>query len=105
MELTSLIHELFALEAIRFGSFTLKSGIVSPFYIDLRLTISRPRLLTAIAEALHRAVKTTSFDLLCGVPYAALPFATAMSIQQEIPLILRRKEKKDYGTKRMIEGF
>lgn len=105
MQLTSLIHELFALEAIRFGSFTLKTGIISPIYIDLRLTISKPQLLKTIAEDLYQAAKHAHFDLLCGVPYTALPFATAISIQHNIPLILRRKEKKDYGTKKMVEGI
>lgn len=101
----SLAVKLFHLGAIRFGSFTLKSGLVSPIYVDLRLTISSPQLLESIALGLYERVRTSSFDLLCGVPYTALPFAVAMSIQHNIPLILQRKEKKDYGTKRMVEGI
>lgn len=105
MTIRQIIHKLFEIGAVRFGSFTLKSGIVSPIYIDLRLTISQPKLLSAIAEALYMAARETTYDLLCGVPYTALPFATAISIQHNIPMILRRKEKKEYGTGKLLEGI
>ncbi len=105
MHVRSLIHKLFEMGAVKFGSFKLKSGIESPIYIDLRLTVSNPKLLVAIAEAMHEAVRDCKIDLVCGVPYTALPFATAISIQHSIPMILRRKEKKEYGTGKMVEGI
>jgi uridine monophosphate synthetase len=103
MNVHTLIHKLHEIGAIKFGHFTLKSGVVSPVYIDLRLTVSYPKLLVAIAEMMYAAVHHP-YDLLCGVPYAALPFATAISIQHTIPMILKRKEKKEYGTGQLIEG-
>jgi orotate phosphoribosyltransferase len=100
-----LILQLFNIMAIRFGQFTLKSGVISPIYLDLRPTISYPKLLVLIAQELYMRVRTCPYERLCGVPYTALPFATVISIQHEIPMIMRRKEKKEYGTAKQIEGL
>lgn len=104
MKKSFLASKLYELGAVKFGGFTLKSGVVSPVYIDLRLTISTPQLLVTIAELMHEKIKDKKYDLVCGVPYTALPIATAMSIQHSIPMLLCRKHQKEYGTKRQIEG-
>lgn len=102
--LRSIILRLFEIGALKFGKFSLKSGIESPVYVDLRLTVSYPSLLRDIAEVLLYVARDVPYDVMCGVPYTALPFATAMSIQTGIPMIMRRKEAKAHGTKQIIEG-
>ncbi|KAM7286484.1 uridine 5'-monophosphate synthase isoform X3 [Ixodes scapularis] len=68
-----LICKLVDAGGIKFGSFTLKSGITSPIYVDLRMCVSHPKLL-------------------------------CVSMKTSLPMVMRRKEAKSYGTKQIIEG-
>ncbi len=99
-----IIEELFEMDSLKVGDFTLKSGQKSSIYIDLRAIISRPELLRNISEAVWQCHTTTPHHL-CGVPYTALPMATSITLVHHIPMVMRRKESKEYGTKRKIEGM
>lgn len=102
--LSSLAEGLLSGGCIKFGDFTLKSGLKSPIYIDLRQIITYPKLLAEIAQAYLPLLSTLHFSRIAGLPYAAIPIATAISLAGNYPMIYPRKEAKSYGTKAEIEG-
>ncbi len=102
--LSNIADGLLSAGCIKFGNFTLKSGLQSPIYIDLRQIITYPKLLEQIGTAYLPLLKDLTFDRIAGLPYAAIPIATAVSLQGNYPMIYPRKEVKTYGTKAEIEG-
>ncbi len=102
--ITQLARDLVDSRCVRFGQFKLKSGIMSPIYLDLRRLVTHPQILRRVAQAYAAKLKELKFDRLAGIPYAALPIATAIALEIDRPLIYPRREAKDYGTKATIEG-
>jgi uridine monophosphate synthetase len=103
---SNLVLKLFDLGMIKFGEFKLKSGKLSPIYIDLRTAISYPDVFQQICDALYSVISLNSikYDFICGVPYSALAFASGIAYGHKIPMLLKRKEVKAYGTKKILEG-
>ena len=99
-----LVIRLFEAGCVKFGSFTLASGKTSPIYIDLRRLVSFPGLFSKVASAYAEASKAISFDLVSGVPYAALPISAVAALRLGTGLIYPRKEAKTHGTGQTIEG-
>jgi uridine monophosphate synthetase len=102
--LSPLANALLTAGCIKFGAFTLKSGLQSPIYLDLRRLITHPQILKRVAKAYAEKLSALQFDRLAGIPYAGLPIATAIALEMDRPLIYPRRETKAYGTQAALEG-
>jgi len=103
----------FAIEkdVLKFGSFTLKSGRVSPYFFNagnFQTGQDLSRLGSAYAEAIVNS--GVEFDVLFGPAYKGIPLAAATAValyekyQLDIPWCFNRKEKKQHGEGGSIVG-
>ena len=100
-----LIEALYKEGIIMFGDFRLSSGVWSPYYIDLRKIVSRPRLFKrVVSHYLAMLDEVGGYDVISGIETGSIPLASVLSYLLEIPMIYVRKKRKDFGAGRLIEG-
>lgn len=102
MDKEKLIELLKECGAIQFGKFVLTSGAVSNYYIDIKKASTNPKILKKIAEAMVEY--TEGYDVLAGMELGAVPLVVALSLETGIPYVIVRKEKREHGTSKQIEG-
>ncbi len=92
--------------AIKFGDFTLASGKKSRYYVDIKKASTNPRILRQVAHQISEILKRKSIpaDCIGGVALGGVPIAVAVSLETGLPLIIIRKETKEYGMKGQIIG-
>jgi len=86
------------------GDFTLSSGKKSNYYINMKKAITEPEILSTISKLITEKIKDDEIDKVAGPALGAVPIATAVSLESGKPLLMIRKEKKGYGTSKLIEG-
>ena len=92
-----------AADALRFGSFTLKSGRISPYFFNagrFDTGLALAQLGNCYADAVEAS--GVAFDQLFGPAYKGIPLATAIACEfshrgRNLPLTFNRKEAKDHG--------
>lgn len=104
MKIEKLILDMYDVGMIKFGEFTLKSGKQSYVYADIRTAISYPEIFVNLCDLIYSKMSGLNYDSICGVPYSALTFASGIAYAHKIPMLLKRKEAKGYGTKKILEG-
>ena len=84
----------------------LKSGLISPIYVDNRKLYSVPTAWSDTLELMISRIneEQVEFDVIAGVNGAASMQAAAMADRLDIPVVLIRKDLKTYGNHTRIEG-
>lgn len=85
------------------GRFRLRSGAESDQYFDKYRFESDPQLLSEIGDALVQLLPEGA-DLLAGLELGGVPLATVASQRTGMPVLFVRKEAKEYGTCKQVEG-
>jgi orotate phosphoribosyltransferase len=101
-QLKSALVEVAYLE----GDFLLRSGKRSSYYLDKYRFETQPDLLRTLGERLAEAVREREpeADRLAGPELGAVALAAAASLSSGLPFLIVRKEPKEYGTAKRIEG-
>jgi orotate phosphoribosyltransferase len=93
---------------LTFGSFKIKSGATSPYYIDLARVLSAPQQLCTIAEVAGEKIKRISavdkIDKLASIELKGALIIPSIACNLNIPCVIVRKEEKAYGVTGRIAG-
>ncbi len=101
-ELEALARDIVAVAYLK-GDFLLRSGRRSNVYFDKYLFETRPALLRTAGQELARLVPE-DVDRLAAPELGAVLLGGAVMLETELPLVIVRKEAKDYGTSKPVEG-
>ncbi len=97
------------IDALKFGSFKLTSGKLSPYYIDLRLVPSHPgafeKITNIYVAMVHEMIGIDNLDRVAGIPTAGIPFSSVLSYRLKKPFLYMRKEEKAHGMGKRVEGL
>jgi len=106
---TELGRILNKIGALKFGTFKLTSGEISPYYMDLRIVPSFPdafrRICDFYIELIKREVGVDGFDRIAGIPTAGISFASIAAYYLKKPFIFVRTTEREHGRGRQVEGI
>lgn len=101
-------NALFESGCIKFGSFKIKSGAISPYYIDMARLLSKPSQLCAIAEVaadrINEITAVESLNKIASIELKGALITPIVACKVNLPCIIVRKEDKAYGVTGRIAG-
>ncbi|MEM2455003.1 MAG: hypothetical protein QXN21_03565 [Candidatus Bathyarchaeia archaeon] len=108
-ETTMIAESLVNSGALKFGKYTLKSGVESPYYIDLAWLLSSPadfeRVSRIIAKKIRNIVSRRAINKLATIELKGALMLPHIACILGFPCIIIRKEAKTYGlTGRIVGG-
>jgi orotate phosphoribosyltransferase len=86
------------------GTFTLRSGRTSSYYVDKYKFATRPDILREVGILMAAQAMETNADRIAGAELGGVPLAASASLAGDKPYVLIRNSKKDYGTNKQMEG-
>jgi len=93
---------------LKFGRFKIKSGALSPYYIDLACLLSSPKELCNVAEAAAREIENLmaadKIDKLASIELKGALILPSIGCRVDLPCVIVRKEEKAYGVTGRIAG-
>lgn len=107
-----LAHSFIATHSFKWDKdkgFKLASGATSPFYVDCRVLMAHPRPRALVARLAFEALKDLHVDCIGGLELGAISIATAISDEahrnkKDWRTFVVRKQAKDHGTGKVMEG-
>jgi orotate phosphoribosyltransferase len=101
-----LVKDIYMAGVFKTGDFKLTSGVLSPYYIDLRTLVSKPRLFERLVDSYISKIRMIGegFDAVAGVETAGIPIATLISFKTGTPMVYVRSSERGHGTGRLVEG-
>ena len=95
-----------AVEFLKDAPMRLKSGLISPVYVDNRKLFSHPECWVDVIETMASRVEEydLQFDMIAGVEAAGSMHAAALAYRLQAPALMVRQRAKTYGDKSRIEG-
>lgn len=105
-ELGRILHKI---GALKFGTFKLTSGEISPYYMDLRIVPSFPDAFRRICDLYINLIKSDigadKFDRIAGIPTAGISFASIAAYHLKKPFVYVRTAEREHGRGRRVEGI
>ncbi|MDP7030423.1 MAG: orotate phosphoribosyltransferase [Phycisphaerales bacterium] len=102
MERSALAQRIADTSVLR-GTFTLRSGRTSSWYIDKYRFSTRPDILQALGAMLAQHLPPGT-QRLAGAELGGVPLVTTAAMASGLPCIFVRNAKKEYGTAKRFEG-